>query len=231
MQSDLPKVLHTLAGKPLVLHVIENLRMAGVENIVTVVGYRGELVAEVLGPSVKVVWQREQLGTGHAVMQAEKEFGAHTGNVIIACGDVPLLSAESFSRLQEDMCDPKTGAAVITMLQDNPHGYGRIIRDADGSLLRIVEEKDASDEERTISEVNTGTYAFKTSLLFEGLKTIGTDNAQGEYYLPDVIGHVRRSGFLVKARLLENALEGSGINSQEELRRLEEEAASIVAGK
>jgi len=231
MRSELPKVLHKLAGKPLVLHVIDNLRRAGIEEIVAVVGYRGELVAETVGSSAKVVWQREQLGTGHAVMQAEGEFRGYAGNVIIACGDVPLLSAASFSRLRGDISDGKTGAVVITMLQENPRGYGRIIRGDDGSLLRIVEEKDASDEERKIQEVNTGTYVFNASLLFDGLKTIGTDNAQGEYYLPDVLGYIRRKGFLVKAHLLENAVEGTGINSREELLRLEDELASRGAGR
>ena len=225
MKSDLPKVLHELAGKPLVLHVIENLKSAGVEDIVVVVGYRGELVEEAVRGKARVVWQREQLGTGHAVMQAESALRGFEGKVLIACGDVPLLGAGTFGELVKSADDERVKAVVVTMVQENPKGYGRIVKDEAGNLREIVEEKDASDEIRKIREVNTGTYVFDSRFLFEGLKTIGTDNAQGEYYLPDALHYIRKKGFIVRTLLLANAVEGTGINSKEELQNLEEALA------
>ena len=222
MNSDLPKVLHVLAGKPLVLHVIDNLKRSGVDDIVVVVGYRGEMVADAVAGSAGVVWQREQLGTGHAVMQAESALKDFSGSVLIACGDVPLLGADTFKHLLESAGSGSVKAVVVTMIQANPHGYGRIVKDSQGNLERIVEEKDASDDIKKIREVNTGTYLFDARCLFDGLKTIDTDNAQGEYYLPDALQYVRKQGFVVKTLLLDNAIEGSGINSREELHKLEE---------
>lgn len=221
MKSDLPKVLHPLAGKPLVIHVIENLKKSGIDDIIVVVGYRGELVEEALGSQVKVVWQREQLGTGHAVMQAESSLKGFEGGVVIACGDVPLMKPKTFRAMVDGSARENVKAIVVTMRLDNPFGYGRIIRDESGNIERIVEEKDASDEIKKITEVNTGTYYFDAKLLFEGLATVGTDNAQKEYYLPDVIQYIRKEGFVVRAHLLDNALEGAGINSREELQRIE----------
>jgi UDP-N-acetylglucosamine diphosphorylase/glucosamine-1-phosphate N-acetyltransferase len=225
MKSDLPKVLHELAGRPLVLHVIENLKSAGVEDIVVVVGYRGELVEEAVRGKARVAWQREQLGTGHAVMQAESALRGFEGKVLIACGDVPLLGAGTFGELVKSADDERVKAVVVTMVQENPKGYGRIVKDEAGNLREIVEEKDASDEIRKIREVNTGTYVFDSRFLFEGLKTIGTDNAQGEYYLPDALQYIRKKGFIVRTLLLANAVEGTGINSKEELQNLEEALA------
>lgn len=221
MKSDIPKVLHLLAGKPLVLHVVENLKDAGIDDIFVVVGYSGELVEEALGSRAKVVWQREQLGTGHAVMQAESALKGFEGGVVIACGDVPLMKPETFQALVREGTEANVKAVVVTMRLDNPFGYGRIIKDEKGYVDRIIEEKDASDEVKKITEVNTGTYYFDAELLFEGLKTVGTDNAQKEYYLPDVVQYIRWKGCIVKALMLEDALEGAGINSREELQRIE----------
>ncbi len=229
MKSDIPKVLHQLAGKPLVMHVVDNLKLAGIEDIIVVVGYRGEMVEEAIGSCVKTVWQREQLGTGHAVMQTEGALKGFDGGVIIACGDVPLMKPETFRILVREGAEERVKAIVVTMRLDNPYGYGRIIKDEKGYIARIIEEKDASDEEKKITEVNTGTYYFDAKLLFEGLATVGTDNAQKEYYLPDVIQYIRKKGFIVKALLLENALEGAGINSREELQRIESQIKGQVA--
>lgn len=227
MKSDIPKVLHVLAGKPLVMHVVDNLKAAGIDDIIAVVGYRGELVEEAVGSCAKVVWQREQLGTGHAVMQAESALKDFEGGVVVACGDVPLMKPETFQKLVKEGAGENVKAIVITMRLDNPFGYGRIIKDKNGNIERIIEEKDASDEVKKITEVNTGTYYFDAKLLFEGLATVGTDNAQKEYYLPDVVQYIRKKGFVVKALLLEDALEGAGINSREELQRIE----SLIMGQ
>jgi bifunctional UDP-N-acetylglucosamine pyrophosphorylase/glucosamine-1-phosphate N-acetyltransferase len=224
MQSEMPKVLHRLSGKPLVLHVIDNLIHAGLkeEDIIVVVGYRGDDVIQAIGNRAQFVWQKEQLGTGHAVMQAEQALQGYTGIVIVACGDVPLIKPETFSMLVATANDPKTGAVVLTMELENPFGYGRIIRDEYGNLLKIVEEKDAAPEQKAIREVNTGTYAFKSSLLFQGLKTVTTKNAQREYYLPDALTYIRSTGTTVKIIKLDDPTQGSGINSKEELAKLED---------
>jgi UDP-N-acetylglucosamine diphosphorylase/glucosamine-1-phosphate N-acetyltransferase len=222
MKSDLPKVLHPFLGKPLILHVLDNLEKAGVDDIYVVVGYRGELVIDAVGDRGKPVWQREQLGTGHAVMQAEEALRGFTGKVIIACGDVPLIRSETFKSLVAESKKERVGAVVLTMKVDNPHGYGRMIKDGAGNFIRIVEEKDATPEEKKIHEVNSGTYVFEKEFLFEGLRHINTDNAQGEYYLPDALKHIRASGFRVSTVLMPDPVEGSGVNTIEELRRLEE---------
>lgn len=221
MQSELPKVLHHLNGKSLIEYVVDSLNSAGIDDILVVVGYRGEEVISRLGKRVNYVWQHEQLGTGHAVMQAADYFKDYDGDVVIACGDVPLIKSSTFRNIVAEGDDPLTGAVVLTMIPDNPHGYGRILKDGNGSFQSIVEEKDASAEERMIKEVNSGTYLFRAPLLFEGLKNITTDNAQGEYYLPDVLSYVVQKGFKVKTSLLGSSEEGRGINTREELFELE----------
>ncbi len=222
MKSDLPKVLHPLLGKPLIGHVIANLRTAGVSDIFVVVGYRGELVIDAVKKLAKPVWQRQQLGTGHAVMQAEKDLEGFSGRIIVACGDAPLVRPESFRSLISESEEPAVRAVVLTMSLDNPSGYGRIVKDASGNFVRIVEEKDASSDEKKIHEVNSGTYIFDKQLLFEGLKGINTNNAQGEFYLPDALQHIISSGFIVRTKLLKNSREGSGVNTKEELKALED---------
>ena len=185
-----------------------------------VVGYRGDEVIDRLGSRVNYVWQYEQLGTGHAVMQAEEYFKNYNGDIIVACGDVPLIKPETFKNLTA-LADEKTGAVVLTMIQDNPAGYGRIVRE-NKRFARIIEEKDANDEVRKIKEVNSGTYIFKSKYLFEGLKRINTNNAQGEYYLPDVLSYILSVGLKVEILQLIDSIEGSGINTREELVSLEQ---------
>lgn len=220
MQSELPKVLHPLCGKPLIEHVVENLNAAGIHDILVVVGYKGDDVINLLDGRVKFVWQHEQLGTGHAVMQAEDYFSEFNGNIIVACGDVPLIKPETFQALISEIEKPGCGAVVLTMVQDNPTGYGRIIYDS-GSFSAIVEEKDATDDQREIREVNSGTYIFNSRLLFEGLKRIDTNNAQREYYLPDALKYVLQSGNTVNTVILQDSTEGRGINTKDELIALE----------
>ncbi len=222
MKSDIPKVLHPLLDKPLVLHVINSLQLSKVNDIIIVVGFKGEMVIEAVGSDVEYVWQREQLGTGHAVMQAEEALKDFNGSVLIACGDVPQIRPDTFSRMIEEYNSENTKAVVLTMIQENPTGYGRIIDDESGNFSRIVEEKDASPEERQKKEVNSGTYIFEKESLFNGLKSLSTDNAQNEYYLTDVLHNIVSSGYLVKRVVLDNPMEGMGINSKEELQKLEE---------
>lgn len=222
MKSDLPKVLHPLNGKPLISYVIDNLKLSGIHQITVIVGYRGRQVIDTIGNSVSFAWQHEQLGTGHAVMQVEELFKDYNGNVLIACGDVPLIKPETFRKLTSIIQDTNVKAVVLTMEPNDPAGYGRIVKDKSGAFLRIVEEKDASPDEKKIREVNSGTYIFNSSFLFRGLKEVNTDNAQGEYYLPDALQFILKSGQSVKTLLLDDYIEGSGINSREELRELED---------
>ncbi|MCL1864935.1 MAG: sugar phosphate nucleotidyltransferase [Spirochaetes bacterium] len=224
MKSHIPKVLHPLCGKSLIEHVVDNLNIAGIDDILVVVGYKGDEVIDRLGSRVNYVWQYEQLGTGHAVMQAEEYFKNYNGDIIVACGDVPLIKPETFKNLISLADNEKNGAAVLTMIQDNPTGYGRIVKE-NKRFVRIVEEKDANDEVRKIKEVNSGTYIFKSKYLFEGLKRINTENAQGEYYLPDVLNYILSVGLNVEILQLINSIEGSGINTKEELISLEQYVA------
>ena len=230
MKSDLPKVLHPLCGKSLIEHVVDSLNSAGIDDILVVVGYRGDEVIQKLGGRINYVWQHEQLGTGHAVMQAENYFKDYDGNVIIACGDVPLIKPETFQALMLSAEDDVTGAVVLTMIQDNPAGYGRIVKE-NGKFVRIVEEKDASEEQRTIKEVNSGTYIFKSKYLFEGLKRINTENAQGEYYLPDALNYIVSAGLTVKTIPMKDSIEGRGINTREELLSLEQYVSKKIEDK
>ena len=221
MKSDIPKVLHPLSGKPLILYVIENLRQSGIDNIIVVVGYKGEMVIDTVGDSVEYVWQYEQLGTGHAVMQTEQRLNGYKGSVLIACGDVPLINTESFKSMIELSKQEKTKAVVLTMIQNNPFGYGRIVKDQNDNIIKIIEEKDASSEEKLVKEVNTGTYIFDNESLFVALKTLGRDNAQGEYYLTDTVSYIHSSGYDTRSVVLKNSIEGCGINSREDLKKLE----------
>ena len=221
MESDLPKVIQPLRNKPLITYVVDSLRKAGIANIITVVGYKGEMVIDIIGPEIKHVWQRQQLGTGHAVMQAEEALDGFHGTVIIACGDVPLIKPATFQNLIRESGDKNTKAVVLTMTVENPTGYGRIMKNEKNEFVRIVEEKDATPEQRLIKEVNTGTYAFDKNFLFEGLKKINTDNAQREYYLPDALNHVLASGYKVKTVMLDDPIEGSGINTRNDLQTVE----------
>lgn len=222
MKSDIPKVLHSLKGKPLVQHVINSLHSSGIDDIILVVGYEGEQIIDALGHSARYVWQREQLGTGHAVMQTEKALEDFKGPVIIACGDAPCIRPGTFRKMIEVFRSENTRAVVLTMILDDPGRYGRIIKDAAGDFARIVEDKDATPEQRLEKEVNTGTYVIDKDSLFSGLKQVGRDNAQGEYYLTDVLQNIVLSGYSVKRVVLEDPAEGTGINSSEELARLEE---------
>lgn len=222
MKSELPKVLHPLCGKPLIAHVIDNIHKAGIEDIIIVVGYRGDDVIKAVSGVSGFVWQKEQRGTGHAVMQAEEALKGFTGDVLIACGDVPLITPLTIKGMIDESLKPNVKAVVLSMIPEIPKGYGRIIKDNEGNLLKIVEEKDANDEEKKIREVNAGTYVFDKESLFAGLKTINTNNAQGEYYLPDALNYIRSSGWITRTVCLKDPIEGSGINSKEELLKLEE---------
>lgn len=194
MKSKLPKVLHKVCGKAMVEHVLDAVRGAGVEDVRVVVGHDADKVREYLSDTVETVYQEKQLGTGHAVMCCEEFLKDKKGTVIILAGDAPLISSDTILNVLKYHEENGFGATVLTADAENPFGLGRIVRDENGEIKRIVEEKDASPEVKAIKEVNSANYCFDIELLREALKHIGNNNAQGEYYLTDAIEIIRNSG-------------------------------------
>ncbi|MBL8479705.1 MAG: bifunctional UDP-N-acetylglucosamine diphosphorylase/glucosamine-1-phosphate N-acetyltransferase GlmU [Sterolibacteriaceae bacterium] len=219
MHSDLPKVLHPLAGKALLAHVIETSRQLGAARICVVYGHGGEQVRETLdAPDLGWARQEPQLGTGHAVLQAMPALAGTTASTLVLYGDVPLTRVASLQRLIAAAGDDALG--LLTAHLNNPHGYGRIVR-VDGKVVRIVEEKDADDAERAITEINTGILVAPTAALARWLPTLGNRNAQGEYYLTDIVAMAVSEGMPVATAHPEASWETEGVNSKLQLAQLE----------
>jgi bifunctional UDP-N-acetylglucosamine pyrophosphorylase / glucosamine-1-phosphate N-acetyltransferase len=225
MKSELPKVLHHVGGEPMIGHVLKTGAAFGPASTTVVVGHMAEKMRAVLdawpGQKVGTVIQEPQLGTAHALLQAEPALNGATGTVVLLYGDVPLLECDTLRGLIDH--HRKTGATLtaLTATVDRPKGYGRIIRDGDGSFLRIVEERDATGDERAVKEINAGVYAFELDGLFDSLRLIATGNAQAEYYLPDLVGIYRQQGRRVEAHELSgDPQQLLGVNSREELARM-----------
>jgi bifunctional UDP-N-acetylglucosamine pyrophosphorylase/glucosamine-1-phosphate N-acetyltransferase len=219
MRSDLPKVLQPLAGRPLLDHVLETARALSPARLCVVVGHGGEAVRERLAaPDLAWAVQSPQLGTGHAVMQALPHL-APEGTVLVLYGDVPLIATATLRALVEAAAGARL--ALLTQVLEQPKGYGRILRDSAGHVARIVEEKDASDAERAIREVNTGILAAPRSHLERWLAGLGNDNAQREYYLTDIVAAAVRDGVAIEVRQPAAAYECLGVNSKAELASLE----------
>lgn len=216
MKSDLPKVAHRILGVPMVRLVVQAAEAAGCERVVAVTGHKAEVV-EALVEDVTCVRQDKQLGTGHAVMCARNALADVTGSLVVLSGDTPLMSADTISGLVATRESSGSAVTVLTTRMADPTGYGRIVRDRDGNVARIVEEKDCTPEERRIDEVNTGTYCFDASVLFAHLDRLTTENAQGEYYLTDMVAVFNREGLTVSALLTEDPLETLGVNSRVQL--------------
>jgi len=216
MKSGLPKVAHTILGIPMVTYAVRAADAAGCERIVVVTGHGADLV-EQLVTGVATVRQAEQLGTGHAVLCAEQVLGGLTGSLVVLSGDSPLLRASTISELIAERERTGAAAVVLTARLADPSGYGRIVRDAEGSLAAIVEDKDLAPDQRCIDEVNTGTYCFEAAGLFEHLSRLGNGNAQGEYYLTDIIGMLRAEGLPVTAVMTDDPTETLGVNSRVQL--------------
>lgn len=221
MKSELPKVLHRVMGKCMVELVIQAAREAGSEDICMVIGYKGEEVQKEAGGQVAFAWQREQLGTGHAVKCAKNFIGTH-GDVLILCGDTPLITGKTLKAFYEYHKSMENSATLLSAMVDNADGYGRIIRDGDGCFLKNVEHKDADEKERESKEINSGMYLFQARQLSEALEEITNDNAQGEYYLPDTLEIIRKKGGKVEAYALKDAGEIAGVNTLEQLAEAEE---------
>ncbi len=222
MKSDLPKVLHPLNHRPMVAYVIDVAEQVGSEKIVLIIGHKKELVRETLQDcNVEFAVQSPQLGTGHAVMQAAPFFKNYKGNILVLSGDVPLLRAESLRQLIEFHTSQNALATMLTTVMENPKGYGRVIRDEQGFVTRIVEEKDASEAEKKIREINVGIFLFSAEELFATLPHVKNDNKQGEYYLPDVLKIYVERGEKIAAFPTKNVEETHGINTIEQLKNAE----------
>ncbi len=222
MKSKLYKVLHPVCGKPMVEHVVDNIQSLDVNRIVTIVGHGAEKVKEQLGEKSEYVLQAEQLGTAHAVRQAEAILGSLEGTTLVVCGDTPLIRPETLKSLFEHHQKQNAKATILTAVADNPTGYGRVIRDAEGRVAQIVEQKDASPDQLLVKEINTGTYCFDNKALFEALKLVKNENAQSEYYLPDVIEILQQQGEIVSAYSCDNFNETLGVNDRVALSQAEE---------
>ncbi|MFC4600555.1 bifunctional UDP-N-acetylglucosamine diphosphorylase/glucosamine-1-phosphate N-acetyltransferase GlmU [Cohnella hongkongensis] len=214
MKSKLYKVLHPVCGKPMVGHVLDAVRGAECKRTVVVVGHGAEAVKAALGESVEYALQAEQLGTGHAVRQAEALLGQEEGVTVVTYGDTPLVTAETIRELIAHHIGQGAAATVLTADVAEPFGLGRIIRGADGGVLGIVEQKDCSPEEADIREINTGTYCFDNRKLFSALSEVKNDNAQGEYYATDVIGILRDRGERIAASKCKDPVEATGVNDR-----------------
>lgn len=221
MKSKLYKVLHPVLGKPMVEHVVDQLDQIGVSRQIVIVGHGAEAVQDTLGTRVEYAVQEEQLGTGHAVQMAEAELAGKAGATLVVCGDTPLLTAETLEALLAHHEAQQAKVTVLTAIADDATGYGRVVRGEDGNVTKVVEHKDASETELAINEINTGTYVFDNELLFDALKQVGNNNAQGEYYLPDVISIAKEAGEVVAAHTAPTFDETIGVNDRVALSQAE----------
>lgn len=221
MKSKMPKVLHKVCGKPLSKWVIDASKAAGADKVCAVVGHKAETVKEVLGDVCEFALQAEQKGTGHAVMQAIDIIKNSKGEVVILNGDTPLITAETINKAIEYHKNNGNQATVITAILDDATGYGRIVRDNDGSVLKIVEQKDASEEEKKINEVNSGMYVFDAQSLVYALDKITPNNAQGEYYLTDTLEILLSAGKKIGGYAISDNDEIRGINDRVQLNEAE----------
>lgn len=224
MQSDLAKVLHPACGRPMVEYVLDSARAAGAQRLIVIVGHQADRVKEALTghTDVEFALQTEQLGTGHAVMMARPQLEGHDGPVLVLAGDTPLIRSESLRGLLDDQQREQAACVVGTAVTEQNKGLGRIVRDASGAFVRIVEEKDASEAERAIREINTGCFAFRGPDLLAALTQVRTNNQQGEYYLTDCAEILRSMGRKVIASRRFDIAEALGVNTVEHLAEVEQ---------
>ncbi|WP_415735794.1 bifunctional UDP-N-acetylglucosamine diphosphorylase/glucosamine-1-phosphate N-acetyltransferase GlmU [Lacicoccus alkaliphilus] len=222
MKSRKAKVLHELCGLPMIQHVINNVKEAGFEEVHTIIGPDSQEVGEYLGGSVEKTVQKEQLGTAHAVNQLSGALSGQDGDTLVICGDTPLISPLTIKNLLEFHRERKSLATILSAEAEIPTGYGRVVRNYDGSVKRIVEEKDATSEIRELHEISTGTFIFDNQALFKALEKVTAENAQNEYYLPDVISIMFSEHKLIDAYETAGFNETMGINDRVALARAEE---------
>jgi len=225
---DKSKVMFPLKGKPMIQYVVELALKVHSEKIILIVGHQKQTVMDFIKDTFKndmdkisFAFQDEQLGTGHAVMQTKAELETFDGDTLILSGDVPLLRYETVENFLNFHNANNFSASLLSANFDNPHGYGRIVRGSDGNFIDIVEEKDADEEIKKISEINSGIYIVDNKNLFEALKTLKTDNAQGEYYLTDIFNYFKEKNMKIGAVPTENNIEITGVNTVEQLEQME----------
>ena len=223
MNSDLPKVIHKCDGHPMVHYVIEAAKDAGARDVCVIVGYKALETKNAIYDVVDYRIQREQLGTGHAVKCASDFIGTE-GDVIVLCGDTPLIKGETLARLVELHKKLANGVTVLSAVVEDSTGYGRIVRDEQNGFVKIVEQKDATEEEKQIKEINSGMYIFNAEALAASLELLNNNNAAGEYYLTDTIALIKKIGLRVSAMPLkgEDVNDIMGVNTQEQLKKAEE---------
>lgn len=229
MQAQSPKAAVEVGGRPMAARVIDAVRAGGATRIVVVVGHRAGDVRTAIGNHVEYVVQEEQLGTGHATLAAEHALHGYEGPAIVTYADVPLLRPKDVSELVERHVARRPAATLLTAVFDEPGRLGRIIRNPDGTVNRIVEARDASPEQLAIKEINAGIYCFQLPLLFEVLKTVTNDNAQQQYYLTDAIGILVGRRQRVEAVAMESAQAGLGVDTLEDLARAQRIVATSEA--
>jgi len=218
MKSDLAKVLHPVCGVPMLIHSVAAARAAGTKKIVVVIGHQAERIRRLFGKDeVVFAEQHDLLGTGHAVQQTREVFTGYTGTVVILCGDVPLIRPETIRSLYDRHRSERAVVTVLTTIPAEPAGYGRVVKAKDGGVLRIVEEKDATPEEKRIREINTGIYCVESRFLFEAVGSLSNRNAQAEYYLTDIVEFAFKKGCRVISVLVPDSEEVMGINTSMEL--------------
>ncbi len=216
MKSNIPKIVHKVNGIPMISKIITVLEEIGSTENILILGYKKEEVLKVVGENSSYVLQNEQLGTGHAVIQAKDKLKDYDGDVMVVCGDTPLLKPETLKKLYNFHKDSGAVTTILTSIYENPFGYGRIVKE-NGLVKAIVEEKEANDEVKKIKEVNAGVYCFNSKELFKALNKINNNNEKGEYYLTDVIGIQVNENKKVRSFILEDSMEILGVNSKVEL--------------
>jgi len=223
MKSDLPKVLHTVNGLPMITRVVHTARSLNPERIIAIIGHKSQMVENALADeNIEFAYQLEQKGTGHAVEQCRDHLTGFQGDVLILSGDVPLLTAETLKSLIDLH---HSSAAVCSLLSadfTDPTGYGRVIRNQNQTLSTIIEHKDATDDQLEVREINAGIYIFNAETLFRLLPLVGNNNSQGEYYLPDVISLILRENGIIAIDKTQNITEIQGVNTMQQLEKLNE---------
>jgi len=223
MKSELPKVLHPILGRPMLNYVLDAVMQISPERIIVVVGYGADKIKETLSSiKVKYALQSKQLGTGHAVRCAKGAFRDYNGKILIVNGDFPLIRSETLKGFVENHKKTNTGISLLTAFLDSPEGYGRVVRNGKGDVIRIVEEKDATPKEKMIKEINSGAYCVESSFLWDIIGKIGSKNEQKEYYLPDIVNIATQSGKKISGFIVPDGEEVLGVNNREELARVEE---------
>jgi bifunctional UDP-N-acetylglucosamine pyrophosphorylase / glucosamine-1-phosphate N-acetyltransferase len=222
MQTSLAKVLIPIAEKPILEHVLDVAEKLHPARTIVIVGHQADQVKETFSKrSLEFVLQEKQLGTGHAASQTEQALGDFKGAVLVLCGDMPLVKTETLERLLLNHKEVSAKCSVLTLKSKENHDFGRIIRDDDGAILKIVEHRDASAQEKIVDEFNSGVYCFDKNLFFKALCCLSDDNVQKEYYLTDTLEYATKNGYSVASVQIEDTDEILGINSPEDLKRAE----------